>query len=101
LTVNQDKTKTNLVSSSATAAADTVVTFTAMVLLVSPGSGTPTGTVSFWDSSVLLGTVNLSNGIATLSHTFLLPGLYQIKVVYNSSANFLSSTSSVLPETIT
>jgi uncharacterized repeat protein (TIGR01451 family) len=100
LTVSQDKTTTGLMSSSPTAAAGTPVTFTATVLPVSPGSGTPTGTVSFWDGSVQLQTVNLSNGVAKLSYTFLLPAVYKIKAVYNGDSDFLSSTSSVLTETI-
>lgn len=68
---------------------------------MSPGSGTPTGTVSLWDGSTLLGTVNLSNGTAQLTYAFTLPSTYRIKAVYNGDPDFLSSTSSVLTETIT
>jgi hypothetical protein len=97
----KDSTTTGLTSSSPTAAHGTQVTFTARVLPVAPGSGTPTGTVSFWDGSTLLGTVNLSNGTAQLMYIFTLPGSYKIKAVYNGDSDFLSSTSSVLTETIT
>ena len=75
--------------------------FTATVLPVGPGSGTPTGSVSFWDGSVLLQTVSLSNGVAKLSYIFTLVGIHKIKAVYNGDSDFLSSTSSVLTETIT
>jgi uncharacterized repeat protein (TIGR01451 family) len=101
LTVNPDSTTTHLTSSSTRAAHGTPVTFTATVLPVAPGSGTPTGTVSFWDGSTLLGTVNLSNGRAQLTYVFSLPGTHRIKAVYNGDSDFLSSTSSVLTETIT
>jgi hypothetical protein len=101
LTVNPDSTTTRLTASSTTAAHGTQVTFTARVLPMAPGSGTPTGTVSFWVGSALLGTVNLSNGTAQLMYVFTLPGTYRIKAVYNGDSDFLSSTSSVLTETIT
>jgi hypothetical protein len=101
LTVNPDSTTTHLTSSSARVAHGTPVTFTAMVSPVSPGSGTPTGTVSFWDGSVLLQTVSLSNGVAKLSYSFTLVGIHKIKAVYNGDSDFLSSTSSLLTETIT
>jgi hypothetical protein len=77
------------------------VTFTAIVLSVSPGSGRPTGTVSFYDGSTLIGTENLNGGVATLTYTFNLPGKYKIKAAYNGDSDFLSSSSAVLTETIT
>jgi len=101
ITVNQDFTATKLTSSSATAAQGTSVTLTATVLPVSPGSGTPTGTVSFWDGSTLLGTVNLNGGVAQLTYSFSVTGRHKITAVYDSGADFLASTSAVLTETIT
>ena len=56
------------------------VTFTATVSAVPPGTGTPGGTVTFWDVTdiyqhprkpVILGIGKLVNGKATLPHTFL------------------------------
>jgi hypothetical protein len=101
LTVRQDHTTTTLTASSATAVHGTPVTFTATVLPVTPGSGTPTGTVSFWAGSKLLGTVNLSGGVAQLTHSFSVIGTHKIKAVYNGDADFVLSTSAVLTETIT
>ena len=100
ITVVQDGTKTQLTSSSSTASAGQSVTFTATVLPSSPGSGTPTGTVTFWNGSVELGTANLSNGVAAFSYVFALPAKYKIHAVYNGDPDFVSSTSSVLTETI-
>jgi hypothetical protein len=93
-TINKAHTTTGLSSSNPSAPPGTTVILTAMVLPVSPGSGTPTGTVSLYDGSTLIGTVNLSSGVATLSYT--LPAHYRIKAVYNGDSDFLSSTSSVL-----
>lgn len=71
------------------------------MLPVAPGSGTPTGTVSFWDGSTLLGTVNVSGGVAQLAYTFSVAGKHQIEAVYNGDSEFLSSISAVLTETVT
>jgi uncharacterized repeat protein (TIGR01451 family) len=101
VTVNQDATRTKLTSSSTTAAHGMPVTLTATVLAASPGSGAPTGTVSFWDGSTLLGTVNLSGGVAQLTWNFAVVGKHKIKAVYNGDADFLVSTSAVLTQTIT
>ena len=79
----------------------TAVTLTATVLPGSPGSGTATGTVSFWDGSTLLGTVNLSGGVAQLTFKFTVIGKHKITAVYNGDTNFLPGTSAVLTETIT
>jgi uncharacterized repeat protein (TIGR01451 family) len=101
ITVNQDTPTTKLTSSSATAMSGNAVTLTATVLAGAPGSGTPTGTVSFFDGSTLLNTVNLSGGVAQLSFTSTVLGKHKIKAVYNGDADFLSTTSAVLTETIT
>jgi hypothetical protein len=101
VTVSQDATTTKLSSSNATAVHGTPVTLTATVLSVKPGSGTPTGTVSFWDGSTLLGTVDLSGGVAQLTYSFTALGKHKIEAVYNGDADFLSSTSAALIETIT
>ena len=101
LTVKQDHTTTTLTASSLTAAHGTAVTFTATVLPATPGSGTPTGTVSFWQGSKLLQTVNLSGGVAQLTYSFSVIGTHKIKAVYNGDMDFVFSTSAVLSETIT
>jgi hypothetical protein len=49
---------------------------------------------------VLLGTMTLSGGVAKLTCTFALPGVYKIKAVYNGDSDFLSRTSSVLTQII-
>jgi hypothetical protein len=100
LTVGQDPTTTSLTSSSKSSTFGQLVTFTATVKPVAPGSGTPTGTVSFYDGTTLLGTVSLTNGVAAFSTSTLARGKHSIKAVYSSDADFLSSTSSVLTQTV-
>ncbi|MEI7749704.1 MAG: YDG domain-containing protein [Candidatus Moraniibacteriota bacterium] len=80
------------------------VTFTATVT----GSGvTPTGTVTFKDESVTLGTGTLSGSGSSATATFLasalLGGSHSITAVYNAdslSGNYDSSTSAVLTQVV-
>src|SRR5207249_428553 len=77
------------------------VTFTATVSAVSPGAGTPTGTVTFKDSATTLGTGTLTGGQATFLTSSLSVSNHSITAVYNSDVNFTNSTSSVLTQTVT
>src|SRR5439155_9507998 len=43
------------------------LTLSAVVSVVAPGSGSPTGTLTFYDGSSALGTVNLVDGTASLA----------------------------------
>ena len=68
------------------------VTFTATV--TTPGGGTPTGSVTFFDDGTPLGTVPLdSNGEATLTTSSLTPGSHAITVVYLGAPGFENSAS--------
>ena len=58
-----------------------------------------TGTVSFYDGSVLLGTGTVSGGVATLTTTTLVAGTHTITAVYNGDATYASSQSG--PATVT
>ena len=76
---------------------DQPVTFTATVS--GPG-GTPTGTVTFANAGVTLGTASVgSNGVATYI-TLLPPGSNSITATYNGSSNYVPCTSATLTETI-
>ena len=75
LTIEPDVTT---VTATATGGAyGTPVTIAATVTASAPGSGTPTGSVDFFDTTTGddLGTVSLSGGKATLSTTSLPPGI--------------------------
>jgi hypothetical protein len=75
-------------------------TFTATVAISGNGVGTFDGQVSFYDSSTLLGSVNVTNGQASLTTSALSVGSHSITAVYNSDPNFATSTSSAVTQTV-
>jgi len=91
----QSMTMTMLSSSSNYASYGQPVTFTASIM----SGGSPTGTVSFYDGTTLLATVNVSNDAAAYTTSVLLRGSNSITAVYSGDADF-DGNSSVLDETI-
>ncbi len=63
-------------------------------------SGTPTGTVTFWNGATNLGTGTLSGGVATLTTTALPAGLLTLQVSYAGAGNFLATNSAPYDETV-
>ncbi len=79
------------------------VTFTATVTSNAPGSGTPTGKVAFLNGAAAIagcGGVTLAAGVATCTTATLTVGVHAISGVYNGSANYVTSTSPVLTQTV-
>ena len=94
------------------------VIFTATISATAPGSGIPSGDVTFEDNGISIGTGtlsgsqayddngvsigngSLSGGIATFATSSLTIGNHSITAVYNGDANFLASTASALPQTV-
>ena len=101
-TVNKASTTTSLSSSAPSTVFGQSVTFTATVAAVSPGSGTPTGTVTFKDgATTLCNTVALSGGAATCSTSSLAVGSHTtVTAVYSNDANFSASTSTNFTQTV-
>jgi hypothetical protein len=99
-TVNQAASTTAVVSSLNPSISGQAVTFTATVSAVAPGAGTATGTVTFLDGASTLGTASLSGGSAAFTTSSLAVGTHSIKVRYSGDANFTSSTSAVLTQTV-
>ena len=101
LTVNQASTTTTLSPTNPIVFGQSV-TFTATVAAVSPGSGTPTGTVNFLDGTTTIGTDETlnSSGVATFSTSSLPAGTDSITAVYSGDPNFTTSTSSVLSQVV-
>ncbi len=99
-TVKQAATTSSLSSSANSSVLGQAVTFTATIAPVSPGSGTPTGTVSFDDGSTVLGTVTLTNGTASFTTSSLAAGTHSIKAVYAGDTDFKASTSAVLKQVV-
>jgi sugar lactone lactonase YvrE len=92
--VNRDATTTALVPSNTAVFAGQPITFTATVAVKSPGAGTPTGTVTFYDGKTALGTVKLDGSAqATLTTSQLAVGTHLITAKYNGDTDDYSSTS--------
>jgi hypothetical protein len=99
LTVAQAGTATTLSSSASSSNAGQAVTFTATV--AGNPVAAPTGTVTFFDNGASLGSVALVNGVAILVTSDLGAGGHTITVTYNGSANYLTSSSAPLGQTVT
>jgi Bacterial Ig-like domain (group 3) len=96
LVVNPDSTVTALKSSLNPSVVGQGVTFTGSVFAKGPGSGTPTGSVTFKDGGIVLGTGTLSSaGQATFSTASLAMGGHAITAVYGGDGDFTTSTSPV------
>jgi streptogramin lyase len=90
-TVTQAVTTTVLSASTNSLVTGQSVVFTATVAAVAPGAGTPTGTVTFTDGKVILGTVTLgAGGQATFTTSFSVTGSHTITAVYNGDTNFVA-----------
>ena len=94
-TVNKASTTTTLTSSANPSATSQSVTFTATV---SPS--TATGSVTFTDGATTLGTGSLSGGTASLSTSSLTAGTHSITATYGGNANYLTSASTPLSQTV-
>ena len=75
-------------------------TVTATVLVVAPGAGTPTGSVTFLDGATPLATVPLTGGSASASTSALAPGVHTISVQYSGDADDTPSTSAPVSFTV-
>ncbi|HLZ00021.1 MAG TPA: Ig-like domain repeat protein [Candidatus Angelobacter sp.] len=93
--VNKANTATAVTSSQNPSALGQSVTFTATVSAVAPGTGTPTGTVTFLDGGSPIGTGTLSGGVATFTTSALAAGNHTITTSYGGDANFNGSTGSL------
>jgi hypothetical protein len=98
--VNPDNTSTSLTSSVNPSVHGQSVSFTASVMAIAPGTGTPGGSVAFYDGATKLGAVTLSKGLATYTAAVLPTGQNSITAVYSGSSTFATSTSAVLNETV-
>ena len=92
------RTTTKVVSSLDPANLNAELTFTATVSPVT--AGTATGTVTFKDGATVLGVATLSDGKAALSTTKLVAGAHSITAVYNGDADYLTSTSAAITQTV-
>ena len=90
-----------MTTSSSTVVYGRSVTFTATVTASSPGSGTPTGTVTFYDGTNVLGIGTLSSsGKARFTTSALAVGRHSITAEYGGNTNDTTSTSRALTQTV-
>jgi len=96
--VNKDSTTTSVRATPSLANVGQTVTFRAVITANAPGSGTPTGTVDFYDTTTSTdltpGGVTLSSGTATFSTTSLAVGSHIVQVTYSGDTNCLTSSAS-------
>jgi hypothetical protein len=102
ITVLQDTTTTNVSSSLNPSVVGQAVTFTATVV---GNAAAPSGAVSFYDGTTLLGTGTLSASTgdassATFTTTSLIIGSHSITAVYAATTDFGASTSPVLTQNV-
>jgi hypothetical protein len=63
-------------------------------------SGSPSGTVTFYDGATTLGTATLAAGTATIGASALAAGTHSITAGYGGDSNFTGSTSPVLSQVV-
>jgi hypothetical protein len=99
LTISQATATPSLTLSSSAAYSGDMVTMSAAVAGVT-GAATPTGSVSFYDGSTLLGAVTLQSGSAALSTSSLAVASHTLTFVYSGDVNYKSATSSASKLTV-
>jgi large repetitive protein len=103
-TVSPAATSTSLASSVNPSVTGQPVTITATLSVNAPGSGTPTGTVSFQNDGTTIAGCAANPvsgiGIATCADTFVAAGAEAVTAIYSGDTNFISSTSPILTQTI-
>ena len=94
-TVNQAVSGVALTSSLNPSTYGQALGFTAAVSPVAA-----TGTVQFLDGATVLGTVTVTGGTAALSLSVLSAGAHSLTAVYSGDANYLTSTSPAVAQTV-
>jgi hypothetical protein len=99
--VYQAATKTTLIAAPNPSIYGQTLIFSATVSAVSPGGGTPEGTVTFKEGSKTLGTAKLSGGSATLRYTGAWAvGTHNITAVYAGNTYYESSSSNTVTQVV-
>jgi ELWxxDGT repeat protein len=100
VTVQRAATTASLRSTAPTARLGQPVTLTMTIAPPGPGLPAPTGTVTFRDGSVIVGTATVANGRAVLLVSNLALGSHAITASYGGDANYTGSTAT-LSQTVT
>ncbi len=100
-TVNQDAVTVGLASSLAGGSVfGQGVTYTAAVSAVAPGSGAPTGTITFYADGTMIGADTLNAGVATLTYSGSTVGTHVITASYGGDANFLPGSAAGINQVV-
>ncbi|HXG08193.1 MAG TPA: Ig-like domain repeat protein [Gemmataceae bacterium] len=99
-TVNKANTQLTAQSSANPSAAGQPVTITVTVSAVSPGAGTPTGTILYRIDGALQNPVTLTNGRVDIVLTGLSQGTHTLAFAYMGDANFNTSSLSSFTQTV-
>jgi hypothetical protein len=91
-TISKIATTLGLISSANPSNIGSPVTFTATV---TAPTGTPTGSVSFFDGATPLGTVATSGGVAAFTTSSLIGGNHTINATYGGTSTYAGSSNSV------
>ncbi len=91
-TVTQAATTTSVTTSPDPSVSGESVTLTAIVAPVSPGAGTPTGTVTFVVAGGPTLTATLSGGTASVSTSAIPIGTHTVTATYSGDANYTASS---------
>ena len=99
-TVNPAGTQTAVTTSVNPTVSGQSVTFTATVSTVSPGAGTATGQVVFYDGTTAVDTEYLSGGTASYTTSALSVSGHSITAEYVGNTDFATSTSTAFTQTV-
>ncbi|HEY3837248.1 MAG TPA: Ig-like domain-containing protein [Bryobacteraceae bacterium] len=95
--VHASGSTTKLTSSANPSTPGQAVTFTATVAALPPGSGTPTGQVTFQDGTTVLAQAPLnSSGVVSFTTASLSSGSHTVTATYASDTNFAASSGSIV-----
>jgi hypothetical protein len=99
--LNQGGDVVTIVSSKNPSRRSRPVTFRATVRPTGQGVGQPTGSITFWNGSVALGTTALVDGEAKLTTSSLSVGSHRITASYSGDMSFNRKVSVVLHQDVT
>jgi subtilisin-like proprotein convertase family protein len=95
LTITQALSSSVVASSANPAPTGSSVTLTATLSAVAPGAGAPNGTVNFRIDGSVIGSGNLSGGVAAFTTSSLAHGTHTVTAEYVGSLNFVGTTNSL------
>lgn len=99
--LNKGGTRVSFVSSSPSVSSKQAVSFTLVVAPSVPGSGIPTGIVSFKDGERIFRTATLHDGVASVTTAALAVGKHTIEASYSGDKRFNPHSGIVLVQDVT